>query len=156
MAEQDDECAAMLPIKILGKKWISFIICELLMQPNSFFTDLQNAIEGKYGQKVSARVLSEGLSLLEANNIIQRSVISDKMPIRVQYSLSERGQDFAVIFGILKGWGLKWGSIKQKKCRSFSCIHNSVATIDIDKARELFQWSFELKSNIVDQDEISN
>ncbi|WP_455141276.1 winged helix-turn-helix transcriptional regulator [Candidatus Hodarchaeum mangrovi] len=154
MFEENDDCAAMLPIKVLGKKWISLIICELLMHPNSFFTDIQNEIEGKYGQKISARVLSEGLSLLEENKIIERSVISDKMPIRVQYVLTERGQDFAVIFGILKGWGLKWGDIKQKKCRSFSCIHNSVATIDIDKARELFQWTFNLNSEVVSQNEL--
>lgn len=154
MTEESDECAAMVPLKILGKKWICYIICELLMHPESYFTDLQNAIEGNYGEKISARVLSEALSLLEQYKVIQRSVISEKMPIRVQYTLTEKGQDFAVIFGILKGWGLKWGGIKQKKCRSFSCIHNSVASIDIDKARDLFQWTFSSGSDIISEDEV--
>ncbi|MFX0210242.1 MAG: hypothetical protein ACFFDT_29955, partial [Candidatus Hodarchaeota archaeon] len=50
----------------------------------------------------------------------------------------EKGLDLQVIFAVLKGWGMKWGSIKQKKCRSFACIHNCVPMIDINKAAELF------------------
>ncbi|MHA1214886.1 MAG: winged helix-turn-helix transcriptional regulator [Candidatus Hodarchaeales archaeon] len=137
----DDECAALLPMKILGKKWMSYIICELLMHNELYFSEFKNNIKGRYGKEISARVLSEALSVLEEEKIVKREVIGDKMPIRVKYSLTEKGQDFEVIFGIMKGWGIKWGGIKQKKCRSFSCIHNSVAMINIDEARKLFQFS---------------
>ncbi len=135
-----DECAAMIAIKILGRKWTTNIICELLMHKEMFFSDLQNNIEGNYGEKISARVLSEGLSRLEELKIIKRNVISETMPIRVKYSLTEKGEDFEVIFATLKGWGLKWGGIETKKCKSFSCMHNAVPFIDIDKVKESTSW----------------
>jgi hypothetical protein len=37
----------------------------------------------------------------------------------------------------LKGWGIKWGSVKQKVCQSFTCIHNAVPFIDYDEARKI-------------------
>ncbi len=134
-----DECSALVAIRILGRKWIPWIVCELLTQREMFFTDLLTRIEGNYGEKISSRVLSESLTRLEESSIIVRTVVGEIMPIRVKYSLTEKGIDLQVIFGVLKGWGIKWGDIQQKKCRSFSCIHNSVPMIDIDKAGELLE-----------------
>ncbi|MFX0171995.1 MAG: winged helix-turn-helix transcriptional regulator [Candidatus Hodarchaeota archaeon] len=134
----EDECSALLAIRIIGRKWVPWIICELISKSELYFSDLLNRIEGNYGEKISARVLSECLSRLEEGDLVERIVESDTMPIRVKYSLTEKGLDLQVIFAVLKGWGLKWGTIKQKKCRSFSCIHNCIPIIDIDKASELF------------------
>ena len=87
---------------------------------------------------MSARVLSESLKGLENQGIISRIVHSDKMPIRVGYSLTEKGEDFSVVFSALKGWGTKWGGITVKKCKSFACVHNAVPVISIEEARNLF------------------
>ncbi len=133
------ECAANLAMKILGKKWTLFIICELLMCQELYFSDLQKQIQGNYGEKISARVLSESLKGLEENGVLTRNVHSESMPIRVGYSLTNKGEDFAVIFSALKGWGIKWGGVDQKKCKSYACIHNAVPIIDIDEAKDLFQ-----------------
>jgi len=134
-----EECAASLAMKILGRKWTLYIICELLMCQELFFSQLQAQILGNYNEKISARVLSESLSRLEENGVVNRVVHSESMPIRVGYSLTDKGEDFAVIFSALKGWGIKWGGVDVKKCRSFACIHNAVPIIDIDEAKELFQ-----------------
>jgi DNA-binding HxlR family transcriptional regulator len=142
-----DECAAMLAVKILGRKWTTNILCELLMHKELFFSDLQRNILGNYGEKISARVLSEGLSRLEEMIIIKRIVISETMPIRVKYSLTEKGEDFKYIFAMLKGWGLKWGGINIKKCRSYSCIHNSVPFINIDCIEGTLCWEPEEKED---------
>ncbi|MHA2247278.1 MAG: winged helix-turn-helix transcriptional regulator [Candidatus Hodarchaeales archaeon] len=135
----EDECAAMLAIKILGRKWIAWIVCELLLTRELFFSDLLNRIEGIYGEKISARVLSESLTRLEELKLLSRTVVSETMPIRVKYSLTTKGMDLQIVFAVLKGWGIKWGNIRQKKCRTFSCIHNSVPMIDIDKAADLLE-----------------
>jgi DNA-binding HxlR family transcriptional regulator len=136
----EDDCSALIAIKILGRKWIPWIICELLEENKLFFSDLLKRIEGTYGKKISARVLSESLSRLEENGILRREVLGKTMPIRVKYSLTEKGIDFQVIFAVLKGWGFKWGSIRQKKCRSFHCIHNSVPVISLEKASALLEY----------------
>ncbi|MFX1286325.1 MAG: winged helix-turn-helix transcriptional regulator [Promethearchaeota archaeon] len=135
----EDECSAMVAIKILGRKWIPWIVCELLSAGELFFSDLLDRIEGTYGEKISARVLSESLSRLEEMNLLERTVVSETMPIRVRYSLTPKGTDLQVVFAVLKGWGIKWGDIRQKRCRSFSCIHNCVPMIDIDKAAGLLE-----------------
>lgn len=134
-----EECSVSLALKILGKKWTFLILCELLLNHELYFSQLQKSIIGFDGENISARVLSECLSRLELDHgIILRTVHSDEMPIRVSYSLTEKGEDFTVVFSVLKGWGTKWGDLRVKKCRSFSCIHNSVPLIDIDKAKELY------------------
>ena len=147
------ECSAMLAIKILGRKWIPWIVCELLLTKELFFSDLLNRILGTYGEKISARVLSESLSRLEEQNLLERTVISEKMPIRVKYSLTKKGTDLQVVFAVLKGWGIKWGNIGQKKCSSFSCIHNSVPMIDIDKAVDLLELK---KPELLPSDQIED
>lgn len=112
---------SMLAIKILGRKWIPWILCELLADKETYFSDLQKRIEGNYGEKISARVLSESLSSLEEAGLLHRTVVTELMPIRVKYSLTEKGEDLEVILGTLKGWGIKWGSITQKN------VHHSDA-----------------------------
>ncbi len=134
-----DECSVSLALKILGKKWTFLILCELLLNHELYFSQLQKSIIGFDGENISARVLSECLSRLELDHgIILRTVHSDEMPIRVSYSLTEKGEDFTVVFSVLKGWGTKWGDLTVKKCRSFSCIHNAVPIIDIDEAKALY------------------
>ncbi len=134
-----EECAASLAMKILGKKWTLFIICELLMRQELYFSELQERIKGNYGESMSARVLSESLKGLENKQVVTRTVHSNTMPIRVGYSLTPKGEDFAVIFSVLKGWGVKWGGIEVKKCRSSACVHNAVPVITIEQAKKFFQ-----------------
>lgn len=138
--ETEEECAALLAIKILGRKWIPWIICELLGEKELYFSDLLERIEGNYGEKISARVLSEALKMLEEHDLLIREVVSEEMPVRVKYSLTDKGIDLQIVFGVLKGWGVKWGEIRTKKCRSFSCIHNCVPMIDINKAGKLLEF----------------
>ncbi|MHA2294500.1 MAG: winged helix-turn-helix transcriptional regulator [Candidatus Hodarchaeales archaeon] len=132
----EDECAVLSTLRIISKKWTTFIVSELLMKEGLYFSDLSKRIADKYGKKISARVLSDSLSLLEANGIVDRIIVQDK-PVRVQYSISEKGVDLAVIYGALKGYGIKYGGVKYKKCQSFTCIHNAVPTLDIEKAKDL-------------------
>jgi len=134
-----EECAASLAMRILGKKWTLFIICELLINKDLYFSELQERIKGNYGESMSARVLSESLKGLEKNDVVTRTVHSNTMPIRVGYSLTEKGEDFSVIFSVLKGWGVKWGGIEVKKCQSSSCVHNAVPVININEVRKFFR-----------------
>ena len=114
-----DECAASIALKILGRKWTLFIVCELLMNHRLYFGQLQVVILGNYGEMISARVLSESLSRLEENGLIQRTEHRDTTPTRVSHSLTKKGEDLIVIFAITKGWGLKWGQLRTKNVALF-------------------------------------
>ena len=150
--DETDECAASLALKILGRKWTLYIICELLTNRKLYFSQLQEKILGNYGEKISARVLSESLTRLEKIGIVNRTEHSETKPTRVSYSLTNKGEDLDVIFAVTKGWGIKWGGIGQKKCRSFSCIHNAVPVVDIDEARTLFRTGPQEKPSAVNRD----
>ena len=131
-----DDCSVLLALKIISKKWVAFILSELLVIQRVSFVDFLNHVKSKYGKKISGRVLTDALNLLEKNDIIIREVLEEK-PLRVNYYLTEKGEDLQIVFGALKAWGLKWGGIKQKKCIAFTCIHNAVPALDIEKAKKM-------------------
>lgn len=135
-----ETCSVLRALKILGRKWIPWILCELMTGEELYFTDLLNRVINVTGTKISARVLSESLTILEQEGIVIRLVESESMPIRVKYLLTQKGRDLDVVLGILKGWGIKWGDIQQKKCKSFTCVHNGIATINVDKVRQFLEF----------------
>lgn len=133
----EETCSVVYTLRVLGKKWTPWILCELLVETEEYFSDLLDHIIGSSGTKISARVLSETLSLLEEMKIINRVVDSSSMPIRVKYSLTEKGRDLGLILAVIKGWGIKYGGIEQKLCKTFRCVHNSIPMINIDQLRDL-------------------
>ena len=40
--------------------------------------------------------------------------------------------DFEIIFKAMKAWGVKWGDIRQKKCRTNTCVHNVIQPLGIE------------------------
>jgi len=110
----EEQCAVIHALDILGRKWIPWILCELIVHEELYFTNLLNNVIGSSGGNRSARVLSEALSRLE-----------------------EEEMDIGVVLSTLKGWTIKWSDISHKKCKSFTCVHNAVPMIDIDKAKKL-------------------
>ncbi|MHB8586935.1 MAG: winged helix-turn-helix transcriptional regulator [Thermoplasmatota archaeon] len=87
--------------KVIGKKWYLIILHEL-HQGARGFNELKRAVQG-----ISAKVLSESLSELEARGLVQRRVASES-PIRVEYRLTAKGEDLSGLFDIMRRWGEKW------------------------------------------------
>jgi len=100
------------------------------------FSELKREIYEKYNEKISARVLSDTLSLLQEEEIIDRKVVSKK-PKRVIYYLSTKGEDLIPIFAALKAWNIKWYDPNHKRCQSDTCLHDKIPTINFDKLKKL-------------------
>ncbi len=134
----EDSCTVLAALRSICKKWTAFIISELIKTDDEMaFTELKTKMRGMLGETISARVLSETLSDLEKQGIIQRDVKEQERPVRVYYSLTEKGRDLEVLFGALKGWGIKWDMVKHKKCKSFTCMHDAILALDIEAAKKL-------------------
>lgn len=133
-SEEIDTCSVLTAANILGKKWVVYILCELLADYEMYFTDLQNHILNKSGENISAKVLSNALKQLEEVGILSRQI--DPETRRVRYSLTEKGRDLEIILAMFKGWSIKWDREKYKKCETFTCVHDAVPIMDIDHARE--------------------
>ncbi|MFW9914110.1 MAG: winged helix-turn-helix transcriptional regulator [Candidatus Thorarchaeota archaeon] len=132
---KEEDCSLLATLKIIGRKWISLILSEILVSGPISFSNLLTKIRGLSGKRISARALTDSLDVLLENQLLEREIIQER-PFRVHYHLTEKGRDVEVIFAALKGWGIKWGGIKHKKCRSFTCFHNGVPSLDIDRIRE--------------------
>lgn len=96
-----DLCPVTETAKLIGKKWYLIILHELTRTPMGF-NELKRSVRG-----ISAKVLSENLSELESRGLVNRVVYSES-PIRVEYSLTDKGRELDGIFASMRVWGEKW------------------------------------------------
>ena len=88
-------------VDILCKRWTGMIVHVLLQEPRRF-NEILDQLE-----VVSDRMLSERLKELEAEGIVTRRVLPDP-PVRVEYSLTEKGLNLAPIIEALETWSQRW------------------------------------------------
>jgi len=86
--------------KLLSKRWIGLIVNQLLKDSKRFKV-LQDEIQ------ISAKVLSERLKLLEEEGIILRNVYPET-PVRIEYTLTEKGKSLAPIMKEIENWAEQW------------------------------------------------
>ncbi|MER2108229.1 MAG: helix-turn-helix domain-containing protein [Solibacillus sp.] len=87
-------------LDLIGKRWTALIIYQLLEGPQRF-----NAIEAAL--PISGRLLSERLKELEKEGIVGRKVYSE-IPIRVEYSLTEKGRSLEATVREIETWSKNW------------------------------------------------
>jgi DNA-binding HxlR family transcriptional regulator len=88
-------------IELLGKRWTGLILLVLLAGPLRF-NEIAEQLE-----VVSDRMLSERLKELEAEEVITRRVYPDA-PVRVEYSLTEKGMALAPVIEAIQQWSHHW------------------------------------------------
>lgn len=98
---RSDLCPVTETIKIIGKKWHLIILHELTRGPRGF-NELRRSVRG-----ISAKVLSESLQHLERKQLVLRRIHSES-PIRVEYSLTQKGAELEQVFDDMQAWGAKW------------------------------------------------
>jgi DNA-binding HxlR family transcriptional regulator len=87
--------------EIVGQRWTPQIVRVLLDGP-ARFGGLRTAISG-----ISDPVLSDRLKALEAEGIVHRDVFPET-PVRIEYSLTEKGAALADAIGALATWAEQW------------------------------------------------
>lgn len=93
-------------VELIGKRWSGAIISLLLAGPRRFH-DLHRAIP-----EISDKMLSERLKELEATGIVLRQVIPTT-PVRVEYSLTEKGQALEAPLNTLAEWAEAWLAVPE-------------------------------------------
>jgi len=88
----------------LGRKWHLRIVYHLLADGPLGFSALKGDLVG-----VSSKMLSESLSQLEEDGIVDREIVSDQ-PVRVRYSLTERGRALEPVVSAVLTWGATHGT----------------------------------------------
>jgi DNA-binding HxlR family transcriptional regulator len=103
---QEQSAAGVCPhfhaaIELIGKRWTGAIVCALIDRPQRF-GELAKAVPG-----LSDRLLSQRLRELEEAGVVEREV-EPGSPVRVTYSLTEKGADLGPAIGELRLWARRW------------------------------------------------
>lgn len=88
-------------VDLLSKRWVALIVFVLIPGPRRF-----GEIEGCLSN-LSGKVLSDRLKEMENEGIIERKVYPE-MPVRIEYSLTDKGQALAPILGEISNWSSDW------------------------------------------------
>jgi DNA-binding HxlR family transcriptional regulator len=88
-------------IELIGRRWNGAIVRILLDGPARFAE-----IAAKVPD-ISDRMLAERLKELEAERVVVRKVIPET-PVRVEYSLSDRGRALEPTIRALSQWAEEW------------------------------------------------
>ena len=89
---------------LLGRKWHMRIVYYLLDDGPMGFSDLKGELSG-----VSSKMLSESLSSLQERELVVREIVSDQ-PVRVTYSLTEKGAALAPLVDHIIRWDSEYGA----------------------------------------------
>ena len=92
-------CAIACAADVLGRKWHPVIVALLLSEGPTSFSAIESAVGG-----LSDAVLSESLEDLQEKGVVRRRIVADR-PLRVEYSLTERGASLEPVLSAMEEWG---------------------------------------------------
>jgi len=101
MAEEK-ECPMYRFCKVVGSKWSLVIVRSLSENETVGFNELLRMI------KTNPRTLSLKLKELEKNGLVERRVLEQERPIRVLYSLTEKGKEAINVEKFISRWVSRW------------------------------------------------
>jgi DNA-binding HxlR family transcriptional regulator len=87
-------------MNVISKRWSGLIIYQLLNGPQRFCT-IESSLP------ISGRLLSERLKDLEQEGIVKRDVYPET-PVRIEYSLTEKGKALEAVIREMEKWSQKW------------------------------------------------
>jgi DNA-binding HxlR family transcriptional regulator len=88
-------------MEIIGNKWTALILRDLAGGPKRFST-----LEKSVGN-INPRTLSQRLDDLEAHAIISKASYAE-VPPRIEYTLTEKGEDLVPVLKQMAAWGDKY------------------------------------------------
>lgn len=96
-----EDCGLKKVINIIGGKWKIMILCIIDKEEVVRYGDMRRSIYG-----ITNTMLAHSLKELEEDGMVIRTQY-DEMPVRVEYSLTEKAKSIIPILLELKKWGEK-------------------------------------------------
>ena len=81
---------------LLSTRWVGLILFDLLNGTKRFS-------EMEADLPISGRLLSDRLKMLEKEGIVERNIYSE-FPVRIEYSLSEKGKELEPVIKEIQLW----------------------------------------------------
>lgn len=94
-------CPVATTVNLIGNKWKLLILRELIKGTRRYGELLRSV------QPISQKVLTENLKSMELDSIIIRTAFPE-VPPRVEYQLSQQGQEILPIIQAMESFGRKY------------------------------------------------
>ena len=95
-------CPLMRFLSKFKGNWKLQILYELCIKCPMRFGELKKVLK-----PITNTALTNALKELESDELIQR-IQYNEMPLRVEYSLTEKGRDLLPVFYAISQWGMKY------------------------------------------------
>ncbi|MFZ3579011.1 winged helix-turn-helix transcriptional regulator [Virgibacillus sp. DJP39] len=93
-------------MQLVSKRWVGLILFDLLKGKRRFS-------EMEANLPISGRLLSDRLKMLEQEGIVVRNIYSE-FPVRIEYSLSEKGNALEPVIQAIQHWAEDWVTLEDK------------------------------------------
>lgn len=90
---------------LLSTRWVGLILFDLL-KGTKRFSEMETDLP------ISGRLLSDRLKMLEKEGIVTRDIYSE-FPVRIEYSLSEKGKALAPVIEEIQNWAENYISLDE-------------------------------------------
>ena len=94
-------CPVEYTASMIANKWKILILRDLITGTKRY-NELTRSVVG-----ISAKILTENLRELESDGIVMRKVYPE-VPPKVEYYLTDKGNDLRPIIDLMKEYGLKY------------------------------------------------
>ncbi len=103
-----EECGSLKEmISFLSGKW-NLPICIVLFNGSKRFNELKEELSQRAGEEICSSSLSHALKNLEDQGFITRNVVVDSTPVKVEYSLTEKGKALENVVKAILEWTQKY------------------------------------------------
>lgn len=99
--EELKRCPIDNTFKIMGKKFTVLILRNMIYSKQKHFNEFLNSIDG-----INPNTLSARLREMEKNKIIERKIFHET-PVRIEYSLTQKGKDLLPILDQMAAFSMK-------------------------------------------------
>jgi len=114
-----NECDQIYAVGLIAGQWTLVICCHLAISKLRF-GELKKRIP-----KITERMLTLQLRKMEDGGLVKRTVYAE-VPPRVEYELTESGQQLSPILKQLEEWGLKHRKRKSPEKRTGTLVVSGV------------------------------
>ena len=99
-------CEDVCPLKrvqnIIGGKWKMRLMCVIQLQGSIRYGEIKRKVP-----EITPTMLAQSLKELEEDGMVLRTQYPE-MPVRVEYSLTEKGLSIMPLLTLIKKWGQEW------------------------------------------------
>jgi len=120
-----DSCPLTFALNLMGGKWRLPIIWALSKNGTMRYNELKRSIDG-----ITNMMLTQSLKELELNGIVNRKQFME-VPPRVEYSLTDNGENLIPALKALANWGNKMKTVIMLNNTELEPVETVNETLDL-------------------------